>query len=100
YPDVNDISFHDKLKDYDNIEDSDNDNISFYDDNFSIHDESIENDNVISIEHASQEIHRLCYIGNSSYTKRRKNQQQREAAKEILKLHIFWNLDNEVKGYN
>ncbi|CAG8726390.1 16945_t:CDS:2, partial [Funneliformis caledonium] len=35
---------------YDNNEDSDNDNISFYDDNFSIYDEPIENDNVISIE--------------------------------------------------
>ena len=87
YPDVNDISFHDELKGYDNIEDPDNDNISFYDDNFSIYDELIENDNVISIvkklqkvakkyhqEHASQEIHRLRYIGNSSRTKRRKNQ--------------------------
>ncbi|CAG8719985.1 16275_t:CDS:1, partial [Funneliformis caledonium] len=49
YSDVNNISFHDELKDYDNIEDLDNDNISFYDDNFSIYDEPIENDNIISI---------------------------------------------------
>ncbi|CAG8510226.1 16023_t:CDS:2 [Funneliformis caledonium] len=40
---------------YDNIEDPDNDNISFYDDNFSIHDEPIENDNVISIVKKLQE---------------------------------------------
>ncbi|CAG8670811.1 3564_t:CDS:2 [Funneliformis caledonium] len=38
------------MKGYDNIKDPDNDNISFYDNNFSIHDESIENDNAISIE--------------------------------------------------
>ena len=110
YPDVNDISFHDELKGYDNIKDPDNDNISFYNDNFSIHDELIENDNAISIikklqeaakkyhqEHASQEIHRLRYIGNSSHTKRRKNQQQREAAKGTLKLHIFWNVKKSTE---
>jgi len=87
YPNVNDISSHDELKGYDNIEDPDNDNISFYDnDDFSIYDELIENDNAISIvkklqeaakkyhqKYASQEIHRLRYIGNSSHTKRRKN---------------------------
>src|SRR6266542_49759 len=110
YPDVNDISFHDELKGYDNIKDPDNDNISFYNDNFSIHDELIENDNAISIikklqeaakkyhqEHASQEIYRLRYIGNSSHTKRRKNQQQREAAKGTLKLHTFWNIKKSTE---
>ncbi len=87
YPDVNDTSSYDKLKGYDDIESPNIDNISFYNnDNFSIHDEPIENNNAISIvkklqeaakkyhqKYASQEIHRLRYIGNSSCTKRRKN---------------------------
>ncbi|KAG9295839.1 hypothetical protein G9A89_009068 [Geosiphon pyriformis] len=42
------------------------------------------------VEHASYEARRLRYIGNSSRTKRRKNQQQREAAKGTLTLHTFW----------
>ncbi|CAG8697376.1 16839_t:CDS:2, partial [Funneliformis caledonium] len=38
-------------------------------------------------------------IRNSKYTKRRKNQQQREAAKVTLKLHTFWEVkkpDEEI----
>jgi hypothetical protein len=111
YPDVNDTSSHDELKGYDDIEGPDIDNISFHDNNnFSINDEPIENDNAISIvkklqeaakkyhqEYASQEIHRLHYIGNSSRTKRRKNQQQREAAKGTLKLHTFWNIKKSTE---
>ncbi len=87
YFNINDISFHDKLKDYENIKDSDNNNISFYNNNdFSIYNELIENDNAINIvkklqevakkyhqEYVSQEIHRLHYIKNSSHTKKKKN---------------------------
>ncbi len=103
YSDVNDTYFHDKLEGYGDVEDLDIDNTFFYDDdNFSVHDEPVEINNAISIvkklqevakkyhqEYASQEIHRSRYIGNSSHTKRRKNQQQHEAAKGTLKLYTF-----------
>ncbi|CAG8649899.1 7001_t:CDS:1 [Ambispora gerdemannii] len=91
YPNIDNASFHDELDDYVNV------------DSFSVHDEPVENDNAVSIikklqeaakeyyqKHASHEARRLCYIGNSSHTKRRKNQQQCEATKETLTLHTFW----------
>src|SRR6266542_634391 len=62
YPNVNDISFHDELKSYNNIEDSDIDNISFYDnDNFFIYNEPVENDNTISIVKKLQEVVKKYY---------------------------------------
>ncbi|CAB4416727.1 unnamed protein product [Rhizophagus irregularis] len=91
--------------------DNDSDNMSINDDsdnvddtdNFPVNDEPVENDNAVSIvrklqeaakkyhqERVSHEIRRLHYIGNSVRTKRRKNQQLREAAKGTLALRTFW----------
>jgi hypothetical protein len=89
----------------DNASDSEDSDEEFDNaDNFSVPDEPVRNDNAVSIvkklqeaakryhqEHASHEIYRLRYIGNSVRTKRRKNQQQRKAAKGILTLHTLWN---------
>jgi|SRR6266540_1466565 len=85
---AHDDSVHDNFEGYDdNLKDYfevDNDS-SYYN---SINDKLVENDNAASIieklceatrkyyqEHAFREVHRLCYIGNSNRTKRRKNQQ-------------------------
>ncbi|CAG8830034.1 12653_t:CDS:2, partial [Cetraspora pellucida] len=38
----------------------------------------------------SNQTHRLCYLGNSVRTKRRKKQQQRKLAKGTPTLHTFW----------
>ncbi|CAG8751215.1 17228_t:CDS:2, partial [Funneliformis caledonium] len=89
--------YDDNLKDYFEVDNG----FSHYN---SIDNEPVKNDNAASIieklckatrkyyqEHASREVHKLRYIGNSSHTKRRKNQQQREAAKGTLTLHTFWN---------
>ncbi|CAG8777839.1 3719_t:CDS:1, partial [Funneliformis caledonium] len=70
-------------------------------------------------EYTSYKARKLCYVGNSSRTKRRKNQQQREAAKGTPTLHTFWDAekstteinvevdhntdeqtDDEIEGYN
>ena len=81
--DVDDISVHD---------DSNNDdlpNVSDDADNFSVYDKPVENDEAVNIvkrlqeaakkyyqEHTSHKgERRLCYVGNSNRTKRRKNQQ-------------------------
>jgi len=103
YLNVNNTYFYNELEGYGDVKDFNINNTFFYDnDNFSVHDELVEINNAISIvkklqeaakkyhqEHASQEIRRSRYIGNSSCTKRKKNQQQHKATKGTLKLHIF-----------
>ncbi|CAG8607258.1 17279_t:CDS:2 [Cetraspora pellucida] len=73
------------------------------DDGLPAHNELIENDDAKNIvkklqdaankyyrECYSNQTRRLCYLGNSVRTKRRKKQQQREAAKGTSTLHTFW----------
>ncbi|CAG8712881.1 7028_t:CDS:2, partial [Funneliformis caledonium] len=85
-------------------------------DNFSVYDKLVENDKTVNIvkrlqeaakkyyqEHIYHKEHRLCYIGNSNCTKRRKNQQQREAAKNInveIDDSTSEQLDDEIEDYN
>ncbi|CAG8676892.1 15978_t:CDS:2, partial [Racocetra fulgida] len=95
------------------LEDDDNDG------NLSAYNEPIENDNTENIvkklqdavnkyyqECDSSQPRRLHYLGNSVRTKRRKRQQQREAAKGTPPLHTFWNQEKshqeagEVKSYD
>ena len=49
------------------------------------------------LEHASHKARRSCYIGNLIRTKRRKNQQQREAAKGTATLYTFWGIEKSIK---
>ena len=78
--DVDDISVHDNFNNI-NLP-----NINDDADNFSVYDKSVKKDEVVNIvkrlqeiakkyyqEHTSHKACRLCYIGNSSCTKRRKN---------------------------
>ncbi|CAG8703589.1 3456_t:CDS:2, partial [Funneliformis caledonium] len=80
-----DVSAHDGSV-YDDSEGYDDDLKDYFEvDNGSSHynsidDELVENDNAANI------IEKLCEA-----TRKRKNQQQRKAAKGTLTLHIFWN---------
>ncbi|CAG8630199.1 6637_t:CDS:2 [Cetraspora pellucida] len=68
--------------------------------NFS-YDEAVENNNATTNtfyrESDSNKSHRPCYLGNSISTKRRKRQQQREAAKGMPTLFTFWNQDKTAE---
>ncbi len=81
--------------------------------NFSVYDKPVENDKAINIikrlqevvkkyyqEHTSHKAHRLCYVGNSSCTKRKKNQQQHKAVKRTLILDAFWNTEKSTEDIN
>ncbi|CAG8807484.1 12668_t:CDS:2, partial [Cetraspora pellucida] len=87
------------------------------DDNFSAHNEPIENFNaeniVKKLQNAVNKYYqkynynqtcRLCYLENSVCTKRRKRQQQYEVAKETPLLYTFWNQEklqtSKEKLYN
>ncbi|CAG8513371.1 1730_t:CDS:2, partial [Diversispora eburnea] len=51
-------------------------------------------------EHASYKVRKSLYIGNSSRTTRRKNQQQHEVAKRTFVLHTFWNTKESTEEIN
>ncbi|CAG8683989.1 17238_t:CDS:2 [Funneliformis caledonium] len=92
-----DVSAHNSSV-YSNSEGYDDDMKDYFEvDNSSSHYNSIDDDNTASIiEKFCKAIKKVlpgtCFLRrNSSHTKRRKNQQQREAAKGTLTLHTFWN---------
>jgi hypothetical protein len=88
--------------DYNNIDESTGPDIdnAFLDNGY---DEPMEINNAVNIvkklqeaakkyykENTSHKVRRSCYIGNSVCAIRRKNQQQREAAKGTFTLYTFW----------
>ena len=103
----------DNISVYDNFNNVKLPNVNDDANNFSVYNKPVENDKAINIikrlqevvkkyyqEHTSHKACRLCYISNSSRTKRRKNQQQREAVKRTLILDAFWNTEKSTKDIN
>ncbi|CAG8455628.1 21699_t:CDS:2 [Gigaspora rosea] len=76
------------------LEDSDNESLFAHDkliENNSFAKKLLNGANTFYHENDSNQSRKPCYLGNSVRTKRRKRQQQREAAKGMPTLLTFWN---------